>query len=163
MELPKRKPNRLKDFDYSQPNAYFITICTKNKEMLFWENVGASIARPEDVRLSKYGKIVVEAIEKLSTIYPVITVDNYVVMPNHIHLLMQIHSDSSGRAMLAPTISIVIQQMKGYATKKIGRSIWQKLFHDHVIRDEKGYLKIWNYIEGNPSKWEEDCFYKKEK
>ena len=49
MELPKRKPNRLKDFDYSQPNAYFITICTKNKEMLFWENVGASIARPEDV------------------------------------------------------------------------------------------------------------------
>ena len=163
MELPKRKPNRLKDFDYSQPNAYFITICTKNKEMLFWENVGASIARPEDVRLSKYGKIVVEAIEKISTIYPVITVDNYVVMPNHIHLLLQIHSDSSGRAMLAPTISIVIQQMKGYATKKIGRSIWQKLFHDHVIRDEKGYLKIWNYIEGNPSKWEEDCFYMKEK
>ena len=162
MELPKRKPNRLKDFDYSQPNAYFITICTKNKEMLFWENVGASIARPEDVRLSKYGKIVVEAIEKISTIYPVITVDNYVVMPNHIHLLLQIHSDSSGRAMLAPTISIVIQQMKGYATKKIGRSIWQKLFHDHVIRDEKGYLKIWNYIEGNPSKWEEDCFYMKE-
>ena len=162
MELPKRKPNRLKDFDYSQPNAYFITICTKNKEMLFWENVGASIARPEDVRLSKYGKIVVEAIEKISTIYPVITVDNYVVMPNHIHLLMQIHSDSSGRAMLAPTISIVIQQMKGYATKKIGKSIWQKLFHDHVIRDEKGYLKIWNYIEGNPSKWEEDCFYMKE-
>ena len=130
--------------------------------MLFWENVGASIARPEDVRLSKYGKIVVEAIENSSTIYPVITVDNYVVMPNHIHLLMQIHSDSSGRAMLAPTISIVIQQMKGYATKKIGRSIWQKLFHDHVIRDEKGYLKIWNYIEGNPSKWEEDCFYMKE-
>ena len=162
MELPKRKPNRLKDFDYSQPNAYFITICTKNKEMLFWENVGASIARPEDVRLSKYGKIVVEAIEKISKIYPVITVDNYVVMPNHIHLLLQIHSDSSGRAMLAPTISIVIQQMKGYATKKIGRSIWQKLFHDHVIRDEKGYLKIWNYIEGNPSKWEEDCFYMKE-
>ena len=162
MELPKRKPNRLKDFDYSQPNAYFITICTKDKEMLFWENVGASIARPEDVRLSKYGKIVVEAIEKISKIYPVITVDNYVVMPNHIHLLMQIHSDSSGRAMLAPTISIVIQQMKGYATKKIGRSIWQKLFHDHVIRDEKGYLKIWNYIEGNPSKWEEDCFYMKE-
>ena len=162
MELPKRKPNRLKDFDYSQPNAYFITICTKNKEMLFWENVGASIARPEDVRLSKYGKIVVEAIEKISKIYPVITVDNYVVMPNHIHLLMQIHSDSSGRAMLAPTISIVIQQMKGYAMKKIGRSIWQKLFHDHVIRDEKGYLKIWNYIEGNPSKWEEDCFYMKE-
>ena len=86
--------------------------------------------------LSQYGKIVEEAIEKISTIYPAITVDNYVVMPNHIHLLLQIHSDSSGRAMLAPTISKVVQQMKGFVTKQIGKSIWQKLFHDHVIRDE---------------------------
>ena len=64
--------------------------------------------------------------------------------------------------MLAPTISIVIQQMKGYVTKKIGSSIWQKLFHDHVIRDEAGYLKIWEYIENNPKQWELDCFYVKE-
>ena len=162
MELPKRKPNRLKEFDYSQPNAYFITICTKNKEKLFWENVGASIARPEDMNLSQYGKIVKEAIEKIPNIYPTITVDNFVIMPNHIHLLLQIHSDCNGRAMLAPTISDVVQQMKGYVTKQIGKSVWQKLFHDHVIRGQQDYLKIWNYIEGNPSKWEEDCFYVKE-
>ena len=62
MEFPKRKPNRLKEFDYSQPNAYFITICTKNKEKLFWENVGASIARPEKPQLSFYGNVVQEAI-----------------------------------------------------------------------------------------------------
>ena len=162
MEFPKRKPNRLKEFDYSQPNAYFITICTKNKEKLFWENVGASIARPEDMNLSQYGKIVKEAIEKIPNIYPTITVDNFVIMPNHIHLLLQIHSDCNGRAMLAPTISNVVQQMKGYVTKQIGKSVWQKLFHDHVIRGQQDYLKIWNYIEGNPSKWEEDCFYVKE-
>ena len=162
MEFPKRKPNRLKNYDYSQPNAYFITICTKNKETLFWEHVGASIARPEKVCLSPYGRIVEEAISNIQTVYPAISVDNYVIMPNHIHLLLQIRTDENGRAMLAPTISIVIQQMKGYVTKKIGSSIWQKLFHDHVIRDEAGYLKIWNYIEGNPSKWEEDCFYVKE-
>ena len=64
MELPKRKPNRLADYDYSQPNAYFITICTKNKEQLFWEKVGASIARPEQINLSAYGKIVEEAISE---------------------------------------------------------------------------------------------------
>ena len=162
MELPKRKPNRLKAFDYSQPNAYFITICTKNKEMLFWENVGASIARPEKPKLSFYGSVVEEAISNIPKVYPMVSVDNFVIMPNHIHLLLQIHSDSSGRAMLAPTISKVVQQMKGFVTKQIGKSIWQKLFHDHVIRDEAGYLKIWNYIEGNPSKWEEDCFYVKE-
>ena len=162
MEFPKRKPNRLKDFDYSQPNAYFITICTQNKEMLFWENVGASIARLEKPQLSFYGNVVEKAILNISKHYSMITVDNYVVMPNHIHLLLQIYTDDNGRAMLAPTISIVVQQMKGYVTKKIGKSVWQKLFHDHVIRDEAGYLKIWNYIEGNPSKWEEDCFYVKE-
>lgn len=163
MELPKRKPNRLKGFDYSQPNAYFITICTHNKNLLFWEDVGASIARPEKPELSFYGSVVEEAIFNIPKVYPMVSVDNFVIMPNHIHLLLQIHSDSSGRAMLAPTISIVVQQMKGYVTKKIGKSVWQKLFHDHVIRDEKGYLKIWNYIEGNPSRWEEDCFYVKEK
>ena len=159
MELPKRKPNRLTEYDYSQPNAYFITICTKNKSKLFWESVGASIARPENLYLSTNGRIVEEAILNIPKHYPMISVDNYVVMPNHIHLLLQIHPDDCGRAMLAPTISVVVQQMKGYVTKKIGTSIWQKLFHDHVVRGEQDYLKIWNYIEGNPSKWEEDCFY----
>ena len=162
MEFPKRKPNRLKAFDYSQPNAYFITICTHNKKLLFWEDVGASIARPEKPKLSFYGSVVEEAILNIPKVYSMVSVDNFVIMPNHIHLLLQIHSDSSGRAMLAPTISVVVQQMKGYVTKIIGKSVWQKLFHDHVIRDEAGYLKIWNYIEGNPSKWEEDCFYVKE-
>ena len=162
MELPKRKPNRLTEYDYSQPGAYFITICTKNKKKLFWENVGASIARPEKPQLSFYGNVVQEAILNIPKIYPTISVDNYVVMPNHIHLLLQIHTDDSGRAMLAPTISKVVQQMKGYVTKQLGASIWQKLFHDHVIRGEMDYLEIWNYIEGNPSKWEEDCFYVKE-
>ena len=162
MELPKRKPNRLTEYDYSQPNAYFITICTHNKQMLFWENVGASIARPEIPQLSFYGKVVEKAISNIPNIYPMITVDNFVVMPNHIHLLLQIRADDSGRAMLAPTISKVVQQMKGYVTKQLGVSVWQKLFHDHVVRGEKDYLEIWNYIEGNPSKWEEDCFYVKE-
>ena len=162
MELPKRKPNRLTEYNYSHPGAYFITICTKNKEKLLWENVGASIARPEKPQLSFYGIVVEKAIMNIPKIYPMISVDKFVVMPNHIHLLLQIHVDSSGRAMLAPTISKVVQQMKGYVTKQLGVSIWQKLFHDHVICGETDYLEIWNYIEGNPSKWEEDCFYVKE-
>ena len=162
MELPKRKQNRLTEYDYSQPGAYFITICTHNKQMLFWENVGASIARPEKPQLSFYGNVVQEAILNIPKIYPTISVDNYVVMPNHIHLLLQIHTDDSGRAMLAPTIAKVVQQMKGYVTKQLGVSVWQKLFHDHVVRGEKDYLEIWNYIAGNPSKWEDDCFYVKE-
>lgn len=159
MELPKRKPNRLPDFDYSTPGAYFVTICVKDRKNLFWSGVGASIARPPKPYLSPWGQIVDQAIRNIPAHYPAISLDHYVVMPNHIHLLLHINTDDNGRAMLAPTISTVIQQMKGAVTKKIGHSIWQKLFHDHVIRGDDDYLKIWQYIENNPCLWEEDCFY----
>lgn len=159
MDLPKRKRNRLGNFNYSMPGAYFITICTQDRKNLLWDGVGASIARPQDVVLSGCGMVVDTAIRHITRVYPSVVVDHYVIMPNHIHLLLRIKSDGDGRAMLAPTVSKVIQQMKGYVTKQIGWSIWQKLFHDHVIRNEQDYQKIWNYIEGNPMKWAEDCFY----
>ena len=160
MELPKRKPNRLKDYDYSQAGAYFVTVCTKDRECILSEiTVGASIARPFEIVLSDNGKIVDKAINNISEIYPSVTVDNYIIMPNHIHLLIQIHNSDSGRPMVAPTVSTVVQQMKGYVTKQIGYSVWQKLFHDHIIRNEEDYLKIWDYIEHNACKWEDDCFY----
>ena len=159
MELPNRKPNRLPQFDYSTPGAYFITICTKDRQKMLWENVGASIARPQAPQLSRAGQIVEQAIRNIASHYPAIAVDHYVVMPNHIHLLLQIRTDESGRPMVAPTISTVVQQMKGYVTKQLGVSIWQKLFHDHVVRNEKDYQIIWEYIENNPIRWELDCFY----
>lgn len=159
MELQKRKPNRLKYYDYSTAGAYFITICTHDRKCLLWESVGASIARPEEVRLSPYGKIVDQAIREIPTHYAAVRLDNYTIMPNHVHLLLRIDTDPDGRAMLAPTISRVVQQLKGIVTKKIGSSIWQKLFHDHVVRGEKDYLKIWEYIDNDPVRWKEDCFY----
>ena len=159
MDLPIRKPNRLPHFDYSTPGAYFITICTKNRKNLFWADVGASIARPQKPALTQWGVIVENAIHKIPEYYPAVSIDHYVVMPNHIHLLLQIRTDEDGRAMLAPTISRVVQQMKGIVTKQIGCSIWQKLFHDHVVRSDKDYLKIWEYIDNNPARWRDDCFY----
>ena len=159
MNLPQRKSNRLPNFDYSTPGAYFITICVKDHRCIFWQNVGASIAHPQMPTLTKYGIAVDAAIRNIPTHYPAISVDHYVVMPNHIHLLLQINTDADGRPMVAPTISHVVQQMKGIVTKQIGHSIWQKLFHDHVIRNEKDYLKIWEYIDNNPARWKDDCFY----
>lgn len=162
MELPNRKPNRLPNFDYSSPGAYFITICTKDRKCIFWDSVGASIARPQMPPLSKHGKIADHAIEQIPIHYPSISVDHYVVMPNHIHLLLQINTDRNGRPMVAPTISTVVQQLKGAITKQIGYSVWQKLFHDHVIRGEADYKKIGEYIDTNPTKWQDDCFYKED-
>ena len=159
MELPKRKPNRLAEYDYSTPNAYFITICTNNRKKLFWKDVGAAIGRPENVPLSNLGMTVKQAIHDIAKHYPAITVDHAVIMPNHIHLLLQIHTDPDGRPIAAPTISTVINQTKGIVSKKAGFSVWQKGFYDHVIRSEKDYQEVWNYIEGNPGKWEEDTLF----
>ena len=76
-------------------------------------------------------------------------------MPNHIHLLLQIHGGADGRPMTAPTIQQVVNQLKGYAAKQAGFPLWQKGFYDHVIRSEADYLDCWQYIEGNPGKREE--------
>ncbi len=158
-KYPVRKQIRLENYDYSTPGGYFITICTKNRSNYFWNNVGASIARPREIPLNKNGKIVDSAIKNIEIIYQNITIDKYIIMPNHIHILLQIHSNNDGRPMVAPTIERVIRQMKGYVTKKIGQSIWQSRFYDHIIRGEQDYKEIWQYIDTNPQKWEQDEFY----
>ena len=154
--LPKRKPNRLNGYDYSSCGAYFITVCTKDKQKLFWKNVGAPIGRPS---LSEYGIVVEKAIKNIGIKYPMISVDKYVVMPNHIHIILVINANKYGRPMGAPTISTVINQMKGYVTKQIGFSVWQKLYHDHIIRGQADYDEIWQYIDENPLRWNSDCYY----
>lgn len=158
-KLPKRKPNRLKDYDYSQMGAYFVTICVKDRKCILWNDVvGAPIGRPQ---LSQIGKIIDNAIQNIPIIYVGVSIENYVIMPNHIHLIIMIKKIGDGRAMRAPTISAIINQMKGYVTKQIGYSIWQKLFHDRVIRNEKEYLQMWEYINNNPLEWQEDCYFTK--
>ena len=156
MELPKRRRNRLLEYDYSKPNAYFITICTNNRKNYLWENTTSIINKPEDVPLSAYGSIVRKCICDIPKHYPMLSIDHFVIMPNHIHLLLQINTDVDGRPMAAPTISTVINQTKGIVSKKAGFSVWQKGFYDHVIRGEQDYMDVWNYIEGNPGKWTED-------
>lgn len=159
--IPKRKRNRLENYDYSSHGAYFLTICTAKRENHFW-NVGAVIGRPQiiehpqDVILSPYGEIVDDAINNILLMYPALSVEHYVIMPDHIHLLLMICSDENGRPMTAPTISWVVNQLKGNVTKRIGRSIWQKSFYDHVIRNKKDYDEHVKYIYENPMNWQFD-------
>ncbi|MBO5884087.1 MAG: transposase [Clostridia bacterium] len=158
-DTPQRKKNRLDCYDYSTAGAYFITVCTKERQNYFWNSVGATIGRPQDVELSPYGKIVDDAINNISNIYPSISVEQYVIMSDHVHLLLLIHADDCGRPMVAPTISRVVQQLKGYVTKRLGASIWQKLFFDHVIRNEQDYEEHVRYIFENPLRWHYDKLY----
>lgn len=157
-DLPKRKQNRLKNYDYSQNGAYFITICTTDRKPLLSRiTVGAHSVRPPVTELSNYGEIVKEKIENIPSHYENILIDNYVVMPNHIHLIISI--TENGRTLCAPTIPRIIKHFKESVTKSIGYSIWQKGFYDHIIRDYNDYITKAEYIENNPAKWLEDELY----
>jgi len=158
-ELPTRKNIRLKEFDYSSAGYYFITICVKDGHEVFWAdnaNVGANCVRP---RLSEYGNIAEKEISILSETYNTVDVVKHVVMPNHIHIILAITVDSGGRTQFAPTISRVIKQFKGSITKQIGFSLWQRSYHDHIIRNEEEFHRISQYIDENPARWEEDEYY----
>ena len=161
MEYPIRKKNRLSNYDYSQNGAYFITICTENRKCLLSTIVGANMERPAYSQLTAAGKTVEEAIREIPAHYPNVRLEKYVIMPNHVHLLLMIDT-LPGRPMVAPTVSRVIQQMKGHVTKRIGRSLFQKSFHDRIIRSDAEYDMIWEYIDTNPLRWELDCFYTEE-
>lgn len=97
--------------------------------------------------------------------YPNVSVDHYVIMPNHIHLLLSFRQ-VQGTGNPSPTLGNVIGWLKYQATKEtnlaagtVGQKIFQRSYHDHIIRNEKDYQRIWTYIDGNPARWKEDCFY----
>ena len=158
MDLPKRKKIRLSEYDYSQSGLYFVTVCVNKKRCILWEkSVGADIIRPRetecfDYKLSKYGETVKTAIENIGIHYPNVIVDKYSIMPNHIHMILFIE-ETDGRIISAPTISVVVGQMKRWVSRKVGFSIWQKSFYEHIIRNEKSYREIWEYIDKNPLKY----------
>ena len=170
-ELPQRKRLRLKNFDYSTPGAYFITICTHNRKCTLSHVVGAIHESPE-IELTDYGKITDETIRNIPERYKA-TVDRYVIMPNHIHLIIIITDDEELRAIRESplrgrsVISKVIGYVKMNASKEIHGKyddavIWQRGFHDHIIRDRRDYEKIAKYIYENPIRWQYDCFFAEE-
>ena len=166
MDLPKRKPNRLPDFDYSTPGYYFITVCTHKKRKILCDIVGEGLCALPSVKLTSIGKRVDEAIHYINTNKGII-VDKYVIMPNHIHLIVAIQADehfgsTGGRGDPPLQVCDVIGRMKSFTDRQYEGTLWQRSFHDHIIRNEQDYLKIWTYIDGNPARWREDCFYTEE-
>ena len=169
MELPKRKPTRLKEYDYSQNGYYFITICVKDRKRILCNIVGDGVYDIPKIKLYKCGEIVDKYIQKMDSKYDNIGIDKYVIMPNHIHLIIKIlnpiknNNDFCGTSQAPyPTNAIIpkyISLFKRYCNREIGENIFQRSFHDHIIRGEKDYKEICYYIENNPTKWLEDKFY----
>ena len=172
--LPKRKDPRLKGFDYSKTGAYFLTICTQNRKNILSTIVGEGSPLP---RLSPYGEIVDGWIQKIPEKYPEASVDCYVIMPNHIHILLSIVKDdgsgdlshTDGRGNPSPTADTVVGWLKYQATKEInklrgsaGDRIFQRSFFDHIVRNRDDYHEICKYIYENPVRWYYDKLYSEE-
>ena len=167
---PRRKQNRLKNYDYSTPGVYFLTFCVKDRKCLLWNNVGACIARQRDVQLSEYGEIVRTAIELIPKKYPMVSVNYYTIMPNHVHLLLFLKSDEKCfvevqgnsldeiRMLAKARIPEEIQQFKARVSWCVGKNVWHGRYHDHIVRNQREYEMIYNYIENNPGNWDKDCY-----
>lgn len=160
-QLPKRKSLRLQSYDYSTFGAYFITICTKDRKMLF-APVGA-----DSISARMIEKTFLQSIER----YPGVKSPSFVVMPNHFHAIITItRADMES----APTVSEIVQSFKRYSTVEYSKlvkagllppfdkRIWQRSFYDHIIRNQDDYNEIRKYIYENPKRWQFDAFYEKE-
>ena len=149
---PTRKRNRLEAYDYTQGGAYHIVLCTEGRKCVFSQVYEG--ADTQQLRLYPLGQMVEQAILAIPVHYPTVEIVRYSVMPNHVHLLLRLSTEQEN-----PSVSWIINQLKGAVTKKAGTKIWQKGFYDQVIRSEADFQAAGEYIEYNPAKWKTDDYY----
>ena len=162
-ELPKRKQNRLKEYNYSADGWYFITICTKGRMPILSRIVGSDILGAPQVQLLACGKIVEKNLQQLQTFYVNIKAEQYVIMPNHVHMILSV-SNNGAPGMSPPTkqcatIPLFVATLKRFCNKEFGEQIWQRSFYDHIIRDQNDGAEISRYIYENPIKWSSDKLF----
>jgi len=158
-EMKERKLNRLKDYDYSQNGYYFVTICTKNREAWFGK------IESDKMILNMFGEITKNFWVEIPKHFKNVSLDEFIVMPNHIHGIVIIVGNAYMRSLQDRTkmlLSRIIQQYKSSVTREINSLQndfcfkWHKSFYDHIIKDEKTLNNIREYITNNPLKWESD-------
>jgi len=172
--IPRHRHSiRLKGYEYTQPGAYFVTVVTHERQLLFGKITNSNVA------LSPVGKIVLREWISLPNRFPFVELDTFVIMPNHLHAILVFHDQlvtAAERKNASPadtfnppsaptsgSLGVVIGQFKSRVTKKLwqlpdfkGVPIWQRNYYEHIIRDETDYNNIILYIKANPVKWEED-------
>ena len=162
-ELVQRKSIRLPTYDYSANGCYFVTVCTQNRAHLFGEIVGATLCgRPNSPH-----KMVEAWLLELEHKFPDVRLGPFVVMPNHVHFILEKPAGQTGDHTGSPLRDVVgwfksmttndyIRHVKsGEYASFVGR-LWQRNYYEHVIRNEEDYLQTAEYIENNPARWEED-------
>ena len=144
--LPNRKQTRLSGYNYAENGAYFITICTNNKEKLLGSILEGTTVLPASVQLSHLGQLAEKYLLRIAQL------DHYVIMPNHVHLILLLQQ---------PSISVpqIIRSWKIMVSKEAGFSPWQRSYYDHIIRNQSDYDRIRTYMEENPARWASDDYY----
>ena len=159
---------RLRDYDYTQAGAYFVTICSWSRECLFGDVIDGKI------QFNEYGQIVQECWDAIPEHFIGIKLENHIVMPNHVHLIILIVENGRGMACHAPTdrqfgkpisnsLSTIIGSFKSAVTKRINQirntpnvPVWQRNYYEHIIRNEDELNRIQEYIINNPLQWADD-------
>lgn len=162
-----RRSIRLKEYDYSQPGGYFVTIVTYQRDVLFGEIVN------EEMVLNDFGKIADECWRAIPEHFPNVELGAYVVMPNHVHGIIIIaesvgarhvsplQNQSTPRGFKRGSIGAIVASFKSAVTRIIGHEhnatgIWQRNYYEHIIRNHEDWDRIHRYIDSNPSLWAED-------
>ncbi len=175
VKLPSRKTVRLYKYDYSAEGCYFITLCAQDKKCIFGHIVD------REMILNTLGKLVKEELLHTSEVRPNMQIHEYVIMPNHIHFIVEIldsrgelnspvnnnDADESNPPLhCSHTIGAMVRGFKSAITKQIrttlnkNSSIWQRNYYEHIIRSYPSYQEIRNYILSNPERWTDDTYYK---
>ena len=155
--MKERKHPRLRDYDYAGNGGYFVTFCTKNRQQLLSRvRVGPDALIGPLLELTPYGQLVEDAIAGAREAYLNVDIPEYVIMPNHVHLLVTINGPMGASG---PTLGMIVRGIKTRVSRACKRSIWQEKFYDHVIRNHEDYLQICTYIQNNPARWAEDEYW----
>ena len=162
-EFPCRKHPRLKEYDYASIGAYFVTICTHNRRCLLSHVVGRGLA-PAETELTAYGKIASEQLMLLENRYPDVRVDQFVIMPNHIHIIFIFEESETAGASPRPTLTDIVCAYKSLTSRickqeKPIEKLFQTSFYEHIIRNRRDYEEISRYICENPTQWYYDELY----
>jgi REP-associated tyrosine transposase len=174
--LRNRQSHRMKGYDYSLAGAYFVTIVVAGRSCLFGELVNGN------VKLSTYGKIAFEQWMRMEKRFPYCGYNPFIIMPSHVHAIISLARGAGEESrvsqlqipplrpyriplVLPNSLGAIVRAYKSSVTFRINQlpdsgdlTVWQRNYYDHIIRDEKEYKFIWNYIESNPANWLEDRF-----
>ena len=171
MGQPQRKNIRLANWDYAATAYYHVTFCTHEKKKTLGRVIrtedtddravtpGQPVESHYAVSLSSLGKACFDSIMDTAEHYDGFTVDKFVIMPNHIHMLVKV-DEREARASLGTFVGRVKSgASRAAAALGCGKIEWQRGYYDHIIRGEADYVETWKYIDENPAKWADDEYY----